>query len=51
MVLTARSGQGERLMAQSLGAAAFMEKPFEPEDVVKKIQWLVGRRNDDRALG
>ena len=51
MVLTARSGQGERLMAQSLGAAAFMEKPFEPEDVVKKIQSLVGRRRDDRALG
>lgn len=47
MVLTARSGQGERLMAQTLGAAAFMEKPFEPAEVVNKIRSLIGPRDTE----
>jgi DNA-binding response OmpR family regulator len=50
-VLTARSGQAERLMAQSLGAAAFMVKPFDPQDVIKRVRSLIGPRLDDRALG
>jgi DNA-binding response OmpR family regulator len=40
MILSARSGQAERLMAQSLGAADFIGKPFEPDDVVTKIRSL-----------
>ncbi len=36
MVLSARAGQGERLVAQNLGAAAFKDKPVEPADVVTK---------------
>jgi DNA-binding response OmpR family regulator len=51
LVLTARSGQAERLMAQSLGAAAFMVKPFDPKEVVTKVRSLIGPRLDDRALG
>jgi DNA-binding response OmpR family regulator len=51
VVLTARSGQAEHLMAQSLGAAAFMVKPFDPKDVVAKVRSLIGPRLDDRALG
>ncbi len=51
VVLTARSGQAERLMAQSLGAAAFMVKPFEPGDVVNKIRSLIGPARASRALG
>ena len=42
MVLSARAGQGERLVAQNLGAAAFMVKPFEPDDVVIKVRSLIG---------
>ena len=42
MVLSARAGQGERLVAQNLGAAAFMVKPFEPDDVVSKVRSLIG---------
>lgn len=42
MVLSARAGQGERLVAQNLGAAAFMVKPFEPDEVVMKVQSLIG---------
>jgi DNA-binding response OmpR family regulator len=51
LVLTARSGQAERLMAQSLGAAAFMVKPFDPREVVTKVRSLIGPRLDDRAHG
>lgn len=51
LVLTARSGQAERLMAQSLGAAAFMVKPFDPRDVIAKVRSLIGPRLDHRALG
>lgn len=42
MILSARAGQGERLVAQNLGAAAFMVKPFEPDDVVMKVRSLIG---------
>lgn len=51
MVLTARSGEAERLMAQSLGAAAFMVKPFDPKEVVMRARSLIGLRHEDRALG
>ena len=51
LVLTARSGQAERLMAQSLGAAAFMVKPFDPKDVIAKVRSLIGPRLDHRELG
>jgi two-component system, OmpR family, KDP operon response regulator KdpE len=42
IILSARAGQGERLVAQNLGAAAFMVKPFEPDDVVTKVRSLIG---------
>jgi DNA-binding response OmpR family regulator len=46
MVLSARSGQAERLMARTLGAADFIVKPFEPAEVVGKIQSLIGRKEN-----
>jgi DNA-binding response OmpR family regulator len=42
MILSARAGQGERLVAQNLGASAFMVKPFEPDEVVTKVRSLIG---------
>jgi DNA-binding response OmpR family regulator len=48
MVLSARAGQGERLVAQNLGAAAFMVKPFEPDEVVTKVQSLIGTTENER---
>ena len=47
MVLSARAGQGERLVAQNLGAAAFMVKPFEPDDVVIKVRSLIGATENE----
>jgi DNA-binding response OmpR family regulator len=47
MVLSARAGQGERLVAQNLGAAAFMVKPFEPDEVVTTVRSLIGTSEDE----
>jgi two-component system KDP operon response regulator KdpE len=51
MVLSARSGQPERVMAQMLGAAEFMVKPFDPDQVVKRVRSLIGPADEHRALG
>jgi DNA-binding response OmpR family regulator len=48
IILSARAGQGERLVAQNLGAAAFMVKPFEPGDVVMKVRSLIGSSEDEQ---
>jgi DNA-binding response OmpR family regulator len=51
MILSARAGQGERLVAQNLGAAAFMVKPFEPDEVVTKVRSLIGSTaNEHRGI-
>jgi DNA-binding response OmpR family regulator len=49
MILSARAGQGERLVAQNLGAAAFMVKPFEPDEVVTKVRSLIGSTANERT--
>jgi DNA-binding response OmpR family regulator len=36
MVLSARSGEAERLIAQRLGAATFVVKPFEPAEIARR---------------
>ena len=48
IILSARAGQGERLVAQNLGAAAFMVKPFEPDDVVMKVRSLIGSSENEQ---
>ena len=48
LVLSARSGQAERLMAQSLGAADFMLKPFDPAEVIKKVESLIRPKDAER---
>jgi DNA-binding response OmpR family regulator len=50
-VLSAKSNHPERLMARTLGAVAYMEKPFDPEEVVSRIQALIGPAREDQALG
>jgi|SRR5215210_4261309 len=42
IVLSARSGQGERLLAHHLGVAEYIVKPFELDDVVHKVSYRVG---------
>jgi DNA-binding response OmpR family regulator len=48
VILSARAGQGERLVALNLGAAAFMVKPFEPDDVVMKVRSLIGPSENEQ---
>ncbi|HEX4928184.1 MAG TPA: response regulator [Burkholderiales bacterium] len=43
MVLTAKGQPQDRRMAESLGAAAFMTKPFSNTDVLSAVRRLVGR--------
>jgi DNA-binding response OmpR family regulator len=42
IVLSARSGQGERLLAHHLGVAEYIVKPFDLDDVVSKVACRVG---------
>jgi DNA-binding response OmpR family regulator len=42
IVLSARSGQGERLLAHHLGVAEYIVKPFDLDDVVHKVARRVG---------
>jgi DNA-binding response OmpR family regulator len=42
IVLSARSGQGERLLAHHLGVAEYIVKPFDLDDVVSKVAYRVG---------
>ena len=42
IVLSARSGQGERLLAHHLGVAEYIVKPFDLDDVVHKVSYRVG---------
>jgi two-component system, OmpR family, KDP operon response regulator KdpE len=49
MILSARAGQGERLVAQNLGAAAFMVKPFEPDEVVTKVRSLMASTASEQS--
>jgi DNA-binding response OmpR family regulator len=42
LVLSARSGQGERLLAHHLGVAEYLVKPFDLDEVVRKVRHKVG---------
>lgn len=42
IVLSARSGQGERLLAHHLGVAEYIVKPFDLDEVVHKVSYRVG---------
>jgi DNA-binding response OmpR family regulator len=41
IVLSARSGQGERLLAHHLGVAEYMAKPFDVDELVRKVRHKV----------
>jgi DNA-binding response OmpR family regulator len=45
IVLSARSGQGERLLAHHLGVAEYIVKPFDLDDVVHKVSYRVGMKS------
>ena len=38
IVLSARAGQGERLLAHHLGVAEYMVKPFDLDEVILKVR-------------
>ena len=43
IMLTARSAEESRNLGQQLGADAYMTKPFEPDQLLKKIEELIGK--------
>ncbi len=43
IMLTARSADESKNLGQQLGANAYMTKPFEPEQLLKKIEELIGK--------
>jgi two-component system copper resistance phosphate regulon response regulator CusR len=38
IILSARSGEAERLVARGLGVEAYITKPFEIEDVARSVR-------------
>lgn len=43
VILTARSAEESQKLGQQLGANAYMTKPFEPDQLLKKIEELIGK--------
>ena len=44
MMLTSRSGEKHRKMATSLGANAYFSKPFQEQELLKKIELLINKK-------
>ena len=42
IILTSRTEERDRQISEQLGADAFITKPFEPDDLVKTVQRLLG---------
>lgn len=44
LYLTGKDGWDYRLRARKQGAAAFVTKPYDPEELVETVRWLCDRR-------
>ena len=44
MMLTSRSGEKHRKIAASLGANSYFSKPFQEQELLKKIDLLIGKK-------
>lgn len=50
LMLTARCEPTDRIIGLELGADDYMAKPFEPRELVARIQTILRRVRDDRAI-
>ncbi len=46
LVISAKSGETDRLRARSLGADDYVMKPFDPDDVIERIEAALRRRRE-----
>jgi DNA-binding response OmpR family regulator len=46
IILSARSGEGERLLARRLGAAEYVTKPFEMDHIARLVSRYAGSEGD-----
>src|SRR5262245_7755945 len=46
LVVTAWATEGDRLTAVEAGADAFIAKPFDPEELLEGVAWLVRLRSE-----
>lgn len=46
ILLSARSEDEDKIMGEEVGADFFMEKPFNPDELLAKIQELIGQQEN-----
>lgn len=50
IVLSGRSGEGDRLVARELGADDYMAKPFVPADLMSRVETVIASRSQRPTL-
>ena len=49
LILTCKSEERDHLRGWELGADEYLTKPFDPEELVSRVQWLLGCSTEDLA--
>ena len=47
LILTCKSEERDHLRGWELGADEYLTKPFDPEELVTRVQWLLGCTTDE----